>query len=66
MDMFINDKYICSSKAVYGGTTGTLADKDGKKWETISEMTGCPGPIVVKKGDYMTMVAEYDLKKHPL
>lgn len=66
MDMFINNKYVCSSKAVYGGKTGTLTDKEGKSWATISEMTSCPGPIPVKEGDYMTMVAEYDLKKHPL
>lgn len=66
MDMFINDKYVCSSKAVYGGETGTLKDSSGKEWKTISEMTGCPGPISVKRGDYMTMVAQYDLSKHPL
>jgi hypothetical protein len=66
MDMFINNKFVCSSKAVYGGSTGTLTDKNGKAWETISEVTSCAGPIAVKKGDYMSMIAEYDLAKHPL
>jgi hypothetical protein len=66
IDMFINGRYVCSSKSVYGGTSGTLTGKNGKTWKTISQMTGCPGPIKVKKGDYMTMIAEYDLGKHPL
>lgn len=65
MDLFINDKYACSSDAVYGGESGTNV-KDGKKWETISGMTLCPGPFKIKEGDYMNLTSRYDLTKHPL
>jgi hypothetical protein len=34
--------------------------------KTISSMTPCKGPMSVKKGDTMKLVAEYDLSKHPL
>jgi hypothetical protein len=66
MDLYINDKYECSSNAVYGGETGTTKTADGKVWETISGMTLCPGPIKIKDGDYMSMNARYDLAQHPL
>lgn len=33
---------------------------------TIASMTDCEGPWKVKKGDYVKLVGEYDLKKHPL
>jgi hypothetical protein len=33
---------------------------------TIAYMTDCEGPWKVKKGDYVQLVGEYDLKKHPL
>jgi hypothetical protein len=65
MDLYINDEYACSSNAVYGGEGGTRV-VDGKQWETISGMTICPGPIKIKDGDYMSMIARYDLTKHPL
>ena len=75
MDLFINDKFKCSSKATYGSRSATddqpgghshgSIDKDGSI-KTISGMSNCWGPFPVKKGDYMTAVAEYDLKKHPL
>lgn len=65
MDLFVNGKYTCSSNAVYGGEGGTTT-QNGKKWETISSMTMCPGPIKIKDGDYMTLNARYDLVKHPL
>jgi hypothetical protein len=75
MDLFINDKYKCSSKATYGtrsasdggmgGHSHGTQEKDGSV-KTISGMSNCWGPWPVKKGDYLTGVAEYDLKKHPL
>jgi hypothetical protein len=65
MDLYINGKYTCSSNAVYGGETGT-AIQDGKKWETVSGMTICQGPIKVKDGDCMSMVSRHDLGKHPM
>jgi hypothetical protein len=66
MDLHINGKYACSSNAMYGGDSGTALQPNGKKWETISGMTLCPGPIKIKDGDYMSMVARYDLSAHPL
>jgi len=65
MDMFINDKYQCSSRATYGGDTATT-QVGGQVWKTISAMSYCDGPIAVKKGDTLHMTVEYDLKKYPL
>ena len=65
MDMFINNKYTCSSKASYGGA-GATAEVGGEVWRTISAMSYCDGPIAVKKGDTLSMVVEYNLKKYPL
>jgi len=61
MDMAINGKHVCSSKATYGGTGSQVGG-----WETISAMSYCDGPIPVKKGDGLSMATIYDLKKHPL
>lgn len=58
MDMFINGKFVCQSLANYGGELST-----GK---TITSMGYCDGPIPVKKGDELSMIVEYDLKKYPL
>jgi hypothetical protein len=33
---------------------------------TVANMTDCVGPFKVKKGEYVQLTAEYDLKKHPL
>jgi hypothetical protein len=33
---------------------------------TVANMTDCEGPFKVKKGEYVQLKAEYDLKKHPL
>jgi hypothetical protein len=37
-----------------------------KELLTVSSMSDCQGPIKVKKGDSVTLKAEYDLSKHPL
>jgi len=77
MDMFLNGKLLCQSKAEYGsraedsGMGGhSHADSKDKGGDaaikTISAMSSCVGPFPVKKGDYVTLTAEYDLKKHPL
>jgi len=70
--VFINNQYKCSSKASYGtrsasegGMSHGTQDKDGSI-KTIAGMSTCWGDWHVKKGDYLTGVAEYDLKKHPL
>jgi hypothetical protein len=65
MDMFINNKYACSSQATYGGEGATTV-VDGKEWKTISAMSYCDGPIQVQKGDTLSMTVEYDLKRYPL
>jgi hypothetical protein len=61
----VNDKEICSSNAVYGGTDSTLK-VDGKDWATIARMTECPGPFHLNKGDKVTVVATYDTVKYPM
>jgi hypothetical protein len=72
MDLFVNDKFICASKAEYGtraedGAKGGHGHGGGdSSIDTISGMGTCKGPWPVKKGDYVTVTAEYDLKKHPL
>ena len=75
MDMFINDKYTCSSKAVYGdggsghshgGAAASSVPASEVGIKTINSMTTCAGPFPVKKGDSLSMVVEYDLKKYPL
>jgi hypothetical protein len=61
MHLYINDQYKCSSKATYGGSIA------GAATETINGMNDCNDtPIALKKGDFFTMVSEYDLVKHPL
>jgi hypothetical protein len=79
VSLFINDKYTCSSNAIYGDKSASSSAMGGKgkgsaasvgkssaKIKTISSMTPCRGPFPVKKGDTMRLVAEYDLSKHPL
>jgi hypothetical protein len=65
MKLYLNGKEICTSNAIYGGKGGTV-NIDGKKWETISEMSDCNNEVVVKKGDYLRMEAQYDMAKHPV
>jgi hypothetical protein len=62
----LNDKLICESRAEYGGPEGTFSREDGFKWEGISLMTPCDGPVDIKKGDVLTMVSTYDTSKRPL
>jgi hypothetical protein len=65
MDLLVNGKFVCDSKASYGGT-GSTTTVNGEEWKTISSMSFCDGPIPVKKGDGISMIVEYNLKKHPL
>jgi hypothetical protein len=70
MDLFINDKYACSSKASYGSKAESGGHSHGggndAAIKTISSMSACAGPIAVKKGDGLHMNVQYDLSKHPL
>jgi hypothetical protein len=61
----INNNTICDSKAIYGGTEQSAVSADGKKWETISKMLECHDVVKVKKGDELTVQANFDLEKHP-
>jgi hypothetical protein len=59
MVMYINDKEVCASQAVY-------AKGGDNNEETIHHMSKCENNIPVKKGDILTMSSVYDLKTHPL
>jgi hypothetical protein len=65
MQLFINGKHLCDSKAGYGGE-GASTNVNGQQWEVLSSMTYCDGPFPVKRGDELSMASVYDLKKHPL
>jgi Stress up-regulated Nod 19 len=62
--LYVNDKLVCSSDATYGSTGGTLK-VEGKEWQTIARMSECRDGFKVKKGDYLTVSAQYDTKAHP-
>jgi hypothetical protein len=64
MDVTINDKLICVSKANYGGP-GHTAMVDGKEWNTIAETTPCPNAIKLTKGDKIDLEAKFDFSEHP-
>jgi hypothetical protein len=66
IDIKVNGRLICDSRATYGGEKGTLKTTDNKVWQTISSMLECTEPIKVSKGDNITVQANYDLEKHPL
>jgi hypothetical protein len=65
LQMAIDGKVICDSKAIYGGPGGTRMNEKGEVWETMSGVTECMGPLEVKKGQVVTLKADYDLEKHP-
>jgi hypothetical protein len=50
----VNNKTVCESKAIYSGASNSLTD-----------MTECNDLIPVKKGDIITLAANYDLETHP-
>jgi hypothetical protein len=56
VNMYVNNKLYCRSKALYGGPGGTVK-VDGKEWATIATMTECNDPIPVKKGDKLKIEA---------
>jgi hypothetical protein len=59
----VNGKQICISKAEYGSS---YSANTTSKWTTISKMTDCNDVVPVKKGDLVSLEAEYDTVKHPL
>jgi hypothetical protein len=56
---------MCNSQAIYGGGAATAKMKDGRVWQTISRMTHCVDPFPIKRGDNITVEANYDFAKHP-
>jgi hypothetical protein len=64
IDLMLNGKVVCQSRASYGGSEATLV-KDGKKWETLSSMSECGNAIPVKKGDIVRLDASFDTQQHP-
>jgi hypothetical protein len=56
----VNNKTACQSDAQYA--TG---GKEAGTWDALSGMTICNDVIHVKKGDQLTIVAQYDLDLHP-
>lgn len=65
IDLKVNDKLACDSQAVYGGKGHVGKNADGTTWETIGDMKTCPEGVVVRKGDRISMSANYDLVAHP-
>jgi hypothetical protein len=65
IEVKVNDKMVCNSRAFYGGPGHVGKTSDGKTWETISDMVTCPEGVVVRKGDKISLNANYDLDAHP-
>jgi hypothetical protein len=61
----VNGKTACDSRALYGGPGHVGRTASGKQWETIRDMETCPEGVVVRKGDKITLNANYDLDAHP-
>jgi hypothetical protein len=58
VDVFVNNKKVCESAAVYGGQKGPNA---------IDSMSLCTKTgIPVQKGDTMYFTVRYDATKHPV
>lgn len=73
VELFINGKSACLSKAEYtangGGGMGMShrkRDEPVKLGETIATISKCTKPIPIKKGDKLKVSANFDLNKHPL
>jgi hypothetical protein len=65
MSVKLNGKEICNSKALYGGPGHEGATATGDKWTTINSMEFCEEPVKVKKGDKLTITADFDMIAHP-
>jgi hypothetical protein len=70
MYLFVNDKFICTSEASYGkappASSTTTSEPSWHGEHSITKISQCNVPIIpVKKGDWMSMIAEYDLQKYP-
>jgi hypothetical protein len=61
LDVLLNDKTVCSSKAIYGAKVQV----EGREWSTIAKMTDCTEHFKVKTGDKLQLVVNYDEVSHP-
>jgi hypothetical protein len=61
----MNGEKICHSDAIYGAKGAANKEVDGQKWETITSYGECKGPIHIKVGDKLRMIAHYDMTKRP-
>jgi hypothetical protein len=65
MEVMINGKEVCNSKAIYGGPGHESKTPAGAVWKTLASTTACEQPIKVRKGDKLKIKANYDLEAHP-
>jgi len=65
MEVSVNGKLACVSKAEYGGPGHTAIGPDGKEWTTIAETKPCPEALKVSKGDKIMLEAKFDFDQHP-
>jgi hypothetical protein len=61
----INGEEVCTSKAEYGGAGHEGVGADGKAYTSIRGMTTCDTPIKLKKGDKLSVAANFDMEQHP-
>jgi hypothetical protein len=66
MELLINGKVACVSKAVYGIDGQVLTDANGNTASAIVGMKPCIDPIQLKKGDRLAVTANYDRSIHPM
>jgi hypothetical protein len=60
----LNGQVVCDSRAIYKAETVSSAKSSGGMTGMLSDMTTCMKPIDVKKGDVLSMDANYDMEKH--
>jgi hypothetical protein len=65
IQVILNNKNVCESKAQYGGPGFEGKNPDGKTWYTINQMTVCGEPIKLVKGDKFYFQANFDVEKYP-
>jgi hypothetical protein len=65
IEVKVNGRTVCDSRALYGGPGHVGRNSDGTAWETIRDMVTCPEGVVVRKGDKIDLDANYDIVAHP-
>jgi hypothetical protein len=58
----LNNKVVCDSKAIYKAET--VGKSTGGMSGMLSDMSLCMKSFDVKKGDVLSMEANYDMAKH--